>query len=159
MTTFDGPLVPNGNQVTVKTVIRPSPESPKPLHCGSVAARKFCQFGGFCGNLHQISCCFVAKFLPSGAFFHGKIPKKNILFCWKLSTKTAATLLEISTKKFPLCLISTKKCLYGKYPQKICLYEKLSQNFAWLENFHNNRLSWKISAKSCFFKTFPQNLV
>ena len=44
----------------------------KPLQCCSVAARKFWQFGGFCGSFHQNSHCFVRKFPPSVALFSRK---------------------------------------------------------------------------------------
>ena len=113
------------------------PESQKPLHRGSTAAQKFWQSGGFCGNIHQNSHCFVAKFPPSmwllfWAKFHkylgwfvAKFPKKIIPLCWKYS----------------------KISLFGNF---LCLY--ISKKNSILENFHKNLLYWKISTQICFHK-------
>ena len=91
----------------------------------------------FHGNFHKKIFCFVKKF-----------PQKLVPPCWKFPQKFA--FLVNFHQKMPLGQISTKKsCPYAKFPQK----------FAWLENFDNNRLCCKIFAKSCFVRTFPQNLV
>ena len=129
----------------------------------SVAALLRGNFGNlvdFTKNFTKIHAVLLQNSLQVSRCFHRKIPKINILFWWKISTKTAATLLEISTKKLPLWLISTKKCLYGKFPQKklalwkistkLCFVGKFPQQQALLKNFRK---------KSCFVRTFPQNLV
>ena len=111
------------------------------------------QFIGFCGNFHQNSCCFVANSLQVLRCLSWKIKKKNKIKivdkfpqkllspCWKFSQKVA--FMYSFHQKMPLGEIFTKCCLYGKFPR----------NFAWLANFHNNRLS----EKKWFVRTFPQN--
>ena len=136
------------------------PESQKPLQRGSVAARKFLQFGGFCGNFHQSSRCFVAQFsFKCRAVFMENFNKFFLLLLTNFH-KNCCHLIGNFHKKLSLWLISTKKWLYAKFLQKkSCLYEKFPQNFVWLENCHNHRLCWKIFATSCFLRTFSQNFV
>ena len=123
-----------------------SSESQKPLQRGSVAARKFWQFVGFCGNFHQNSRCFVAKFPSSVHCFNGE---KILIYSVLLTNfhKNCCYLVENFHKKLHFWLVSTKKCLYGKFPQK---------KVSFMENFHQTSLGWKISTTTGFVGKFPQ---
>jgi hypothetical protein len=110
------------------------PESQKPLQRGSVAARKFWQFGGFCGNFHQNSRCFVTKFSPSVK----KLPQKLLPPCWKFPQKVA--FMVNFHQKMPLWQISTKKLPLWKISSKLCLVGKFSLQQALLENFRKKLL-------------------
>ena len=145
-----------------------NPQSHKnPRSVAALLRGNFASLVDFAEIFTKIHAVLSQNSLQVPGFFYWKILKKNILFCWKLSTKTAATLLDISTKvsfivnfhqKMPLWNIFTKLCLVGKFPQqqallanfhiKKLLFQNISTKSCW-KSFINNLFCWKISTKKC----------
>ena len=91
-------------------------ESQKPLQRCSIAARKFWQFDGFCGNFYKFSRCFVTKLLQ---IFR--------MICWQNSIKIYANWSEYFQKDMQLCWKISIKIALLEYFHKILLCGKFSQ--------------------------------
>ena len=145
-----------------------NPQSHKnPRSVAALLRGNFASLVDFAEIFTKIHAVLSQNSLQVPGFFYWKILKKNILFCWKLSTKTAATLLDISTKvsfivnfhqKMPLWQISSKVLPLWNIFTKLCLVGKFPQQQALLANFHKKKLLFQnISTKSCW-KSFINNL-
>ena len=108
------------------------PESQKPF-----SAWQRC-----CAEIFAV-CWILWKYSPKFTLFCCKIPVKYrpvfmenkkiyILFCWQISTKTAATLLKISKKKI---------AFMASFHQKMPLWQISTKKIAFMENFYKTSLN------------------